>query len=60
MVLTSPFDPILFSFCLLLQNQTRTVSLSISSSSASFDISADVGREFRKNAISNATEYYRI
>ena len=54
--LTSPFEPIRFSFCRRLQNQTRTVSRSISSSSASFDISADVGREFRKNDISRATK----
>ena len=54
--LTSPFEPIRFSFCRRLQNQTRTVSRSISSSSANFDISADVGREFRKNDISRATK----
>ena len=55
-LLTSPLLPIRFSFCLRLQNQTRTVSLSISSSSASCEISALVGRELRKNAISNATK----
>jgi hypothetical protein len=55
-LLTSPLLPILFSFCRLLQNQTLTVSLSISSSSASCEISALVGRELRKNAISNATK----
>ena len=49
-----------FSFCRRLQNHTRTVSRSISSSSANFDISADVGREFRKNDISSATKNQHI
>ena len=54
--LTSPFEPILFSFWRRLQNHTRTVSRSISNSSASLEISAELGRELRKNAISSATK----
>lgn len=46
---------ILFSFCLLLQNHTRTTSFSMHSPSASIVISSDVGFGFCRKAFSKAT-----
>lgn len=46
---------ILFSFCLLLQNHTRTTSFSIARLSASMVISSDVGFGFWIKAFSRAT-----
>lgn len=42
-----------FSFCLRLQNHTRTTSFSIDRLSANTDISSDVGLGFALNAFSN-------
>lgn len=46
---------ILFSFCLLLQNHTRTTSFSMHSPSANIDISSEVGLGFCIKAFSKAT-----
>lgn len=44
-----------FSFCLLLQNHTRTTSFSIHKPSASIEISSEVGLGFCMKAFSRAT-----